>query len=226
MIFIIYSHNYKYIDSEVKQFYSFDLQSLHTLETDYSILHLCIPKCHLSVDVDGDVLRVNPLQATYLQMSFSVLCTTTIFSQFCGIRRPLLPFSLPRQGDNLKLSSPFSISISISISICVSFQFCCSRSSPSLLWFNGFAVCSFLTIRCYFRSFTSFSRFALFVFNFFFSFCFFLSIYIFSFLPFFFILGNCLPFLSFDCKVPFVSIPKDSKLTANCGALWSKQLNI
>jgi len=78
--------------------FNFDLKSVHTHETDYSILHLCIAKCHLSVDVDVDVLRANPLQATYLQMSFSAVCTTTIFSQFCVSERPSI---FPPRGETI-----------------------------------------------------------------------------------------------------------------------------
>lgn len=92
------------------------------------------------------------------------------------------------------------------------------RSSPfSLLWFNGFAVCSFLTFRCYFRSFTSFSRFALFVFNFLY-FSLLLSFYsIFPTLLFFF--GNCCHCCASISKlVPFPGClrPSPRTLRGNC----------
>lgn len=89
----------------------------------------------------------------------SCACTTAIFSQFCVRSRGqfLCCFFTP--------VCSFSFSVALHCCSCLS-QYLLRSSPFSLLWFNGFAVCSFLTIRCYFRSFTSFSRFALFVFNF------------------------------------------------------------
>lgn len=140
----------------------------------------------------------------------SCACTTAIFSQFCVRSR----------GQFLCcFFTPFcSFSFSVALHCCSCLSQYLLRSSPfSLLWFNGFAVCSFLTIRCYFRSFTSFSRFALFVFNFlYYSLLLFLLGFSYS---FFFFFGNCCHCCASIAKlVPFPGClrPSPRTLRGNC----------
>lgn len=138
---------------------------------------------------------------------FPCACTTAIFSQFCVRNR----------GQSCAASShQFPLSPSLLHCRCSCLSQFLLRSSPySLLWFNGFAVCSFLTIRCYFRSFTSFSRFALFVFNFLY-FSLLLFLLDFSYSLFF---GNCCHCCASIAKlVPFPGClrPSPWTLRGNC----------